>query len=149
MLTATLDANVLVSGILGYLRDNSTPGILLRRFEAKTFHLVLSGHILDEVNRTLKRPDVARRLSFPEADDARRALNRQAKLISITASVQGIATHAEDDLVLATALSGNADYLVTGDKGLLSVGSYRGVRIVTPRDFLDILDAGYTTTSST
>lgn len=141
MPTTTLDANVLVSGIIGYLRNNSTPGILFRRFETKMFHLVLSGHILDEVNRTLKRPDVARRLSVPEADDARRALNRQAKLISTTASVQGIATHAEDDLVLATAISGNADYLVTGDKGLLNVGSYRGVTIVTPRAFFDILDA--------
>ena len=61
--------------------------------------------------------------------------------VPVTAQVQGVATHPEDDLILATAISGNADYLVTGDRQLLALGSYGGVRIVTPRDFLAILDA--------
>jgi predicted nucleic acid-binding protein len=45
----------------------------------------------------------------------------------------------EDDAILATALSGKADFLVTGDRQLLRLGTYRGVRIVTARDFLTIL----------
>jgi predicted nucleic acid-binding protein len=60
---------------------------------------------------------------------------------NISVEVHGIATHPEDDLILATAVSGRADYLVTGDRQLLALGSYQGVRIVTPRDFLAILEA--------
>ena len=91
------------------------------------------------------------RMRSKDIDTFLSLVSRVADVIPITLTVQGIATHAEDDLVLATALSGNADYLVTGDKELLNVGSYRGVTIVTPRAFLDILDnsPGYTTTSST
>jgi predicted nucleic acid-binding protein len=44
-----------------------------------------------------------------------------------------------DDVVLATAVSAHADYLVTGDTGLLHVGNYEGVQILSPRAFLDLL----------
>ncbi len=59
----------------------------------------------------------------------------------ITETVHNIATHIEDDLILATAVSAKADYLVTGDGPLLQkVGdSYREVNLVTPSEFLQIL----------
>jgi predicted nucleic acid-binding protein len=53
--------------------------------------------------------------------------------------VQGVASHPEDDLILATAVSAQADYLVTGDRQLLALGRYQGVEIVTPRAFATIL----------
>ena len=59
----------------------------------------------------------------------------------MTAEVHGVATHPEDDLILATAVSAKADYLVTGDKKLRELGSYQGVSIVSPREFLDILES--------
>jgi predicted nucleic acid-binding protein len=42
-------------------------------------------------------------------------------------------------VILATAVSARADYLVTGDRQLLALGEYQGVQMVTPRDFLAIL----------
>jgi predicted nucleic acid-binding protein len=39
-------------------------------------------------------------------------------------------------MVLGTAVAAGADYLVTGDAGLLAIGEYRGVRIVSAREFL-------------
>lgn len=62
-------------------------------------------------------------------------------MIDIRVVVSGIATHPEDDLILATAVSGAVDYLVTGDKGLLAVGRHRGVTLLTARGFLEVLDA--------
>jgi predicted nucleic acid-binding protein len=43
-------------------------------------------------------------------------------------------------MVIACALQARADYIVTRDKDLLSVGAYQGIRIVTPREFLDLLE---------
>ena len=51
----------------------------------------------------------------------------------------GVATHPEDDLILSAAASANADYLVTGDAGLLGLTVFRETQIVSPRAFLDIL----------
>jgi uncharacterized protein len=44
-----------------------------------------------------------------------------------------------DDLIVATAIAAKADHLVTGDNDLLTLGEHQGVRIVTPRQFLDEL----------
>jgi uncharacterized protein len=43
-----------------------------------------------------------------------------------------------DDHVLACALEAKANFIVTGDKDLLSLGEFEGVRIVTPRQFLEL-----------
>ncbi|OGG14041.1 hypothetical protein A3D77_00845 [Candidatus Gottesmanbacteria bacterium RIFCSPHIGHO2_02_FULL_39_11] len=68
-------------------------------------------------------------------------LQNETIITSISVSVQRIATHPEDDLTIATALSAKADYLVTGDGPLLrKVGSsYQGVNLVAPSVFLEIL----------
>jgi len=54
--------------------------------------------------------------------------------------VSGIATHPEDDLVLATALSAGADYLVTGDRRFRTrVPHYQGITLISPAEFLAII----------
>ena len=62
-------------------------------------------------------------------------------VVQITVAVEGVATHPEDDLILATALSGQVEYLVTLDRQLLGLCSYGGVQIVSPQAFLAILAA--------
>jgi predicted nucleic acid-binding protein len=52
-----------------------------------------------------------------------------------------VTTHPEDDLVLAVAASARVDYLVTGDKPLQRLGAYQSVRVISPRAFLDLLEA--------
>jgi uncharacterized protein len=47
-----------------------------------------------------------------------------------------------DDVVLATALAGKADVIVTGDDDLLVLKELRGIRILSPRQFLELLDRG-------
>ena len=57
----------------------------------------------------------------------------------ITVHVHGVATQPKDDLVLATAVSAGAAYLVTGDRPLQTIGQYEGVTMLSPRLFLDLL----------
>ena len=42
----------------------------------------------------------------------------------------------EDDRILELAVSGRADFVITGDADLLAMDPFRGTRIVTPADFL-------------
>ena len=51
-----------------------------------------------------------------------------------------ICRDADDDVVLATALAGKADVIVTGDDDLLVLKEFRGIRILSPRQFLELLD---------
>ena len=43
---------------------------------------------------------------------------------------------SNDDMIVATALKAKADYLITRDKDLLSLGAYEGSQIVTPEAFM-------------
>jgi predicted nucleic acid-binding protein len=51
----------------------------------------------------------------------------------------------QDNLFLACALEGHADYVVSGDAHLLEIKYYHGVQIVTPRQFLGLLKASTAT----
>jgi predicted nucleic acid-binding protein len=48
-----------------------------------------------------------------------------------------VASHWHDDLVIATAVEGEVDYLLTRDKELRAVGEYEDVKIRTPQEFLE------------
>jgi len=49
---------------------------------------------------------------------------------------------ADDDWVLATAIAGQAEAIVTGDGDLLELGAYEGVAILNPRQFIERLASG-------
>ncbi len=44
-----------------------------------------------------------------------------------------------DNMLLEAAFAGHADYLVSGDEDLTALGEFRGIAIVTPREFLEVL----------
>ncbi len=139
MSRAVLDTNVLVSGIAGFVNPRSIPGELLRQWRRGAFDLVLSDHIVSELERTLLTPYFQKHVKPEQMERVHTLLSRYAIRTSLKVKVEGIATHPEDDLILATALSAKATYLVTGDSKLRAQKRYKSVEILTPRAFLAIL----------
>ena len=134
---ATVDANVLVVAPLNRV---TPPRLIVSAWLAGRFELVISAHILDEISRTHTKRYFRDRLSDADIDYFHGLLRSRATIVPITAVVRGVATHPEDDLVLATAVSGNVDYLVTGDERLRArVPSYRGIPVISPAQFVAIL----------
>jgi putative PIN family toxin of toxin-antitoxin system len=145
VIRAVLDSNVLVSGFAGEDEASSIPGELIRRWRRDEFALTASHHILGEVSRTFAKPYFQRSLTLPQVTSAIRLLRSEAALTPITVSVARVATHPEDDLVLAAAVSAKVDYLVTGDTKLREVDRFQGVAILSPREFLTLLEQAETT----
>jgi putative PIN family toxin of toxin-antitoxin system len=144
VILAVLDSNVLVSGFSGEDEVSSVPGELIRRWRRDEFALTVSHHILGEVSRTFAKPYFQRSLTLPQVTSAIRLLRSEATLTPITVSVARVATHPEDDLVLAAAVSAKVDYLVTGDTKLREVDRFQGVAILSPREFLTLLEQAET-----
>lgn len=137
MIRAVLDANVFVSGVLRYGEASSTLAETLRRWLIGSFKLVTSETLRQEIERTLlSNPYFAARVERAAGRRWLQALALFADSTEITVPVSGVASHPEDDLVLATAVSASADYLLTGDKQLKRLGAFQGVSIVSPREFL-------------
>lgn len=136
MIAAVLDTNVLVSG---FLSGVSTPGVLVQAWRADRFRLVTSLAILAEVERTLQKPYFRERMSDDRVRRASVLLRTDSFLVLNVEPLAGVATHPEDDAILTTAISGSADYLVTGDRQVQGSGSVRGISIVSPAMFRAIL----------
>jgi putative PIN family toxin of toxin-antitoxin system len=134
-----LDTKVLASGIAGEAVDASAPVHIFRYWRQQTYQLVLSDHILEELAHTLAKPYFRERLTLGQRDRAIAALRDHGRVIPITAPIPGKATHPEDDLVIATALSAHANFLVTGDRQLQALNRVHEVVIVSPREFLILL----------
>jgi predicted nucleic acid-binding protein len=68
------------------------------------------------------------------------SLREDAKLTDLSTPVIGVATHPEGDLVLSTALSGEASFLCTRDKQLLRLRQHQIVSILGPGELLALLE---------
>ena len=64
------------------------------------------------------------------------ALVREAELIEITQEIT-TCRDSKDDKFLELAVCGNADCVVTGDQDLLVLNPFRGIPVLTPKEFLD------------
>ena len=83
----------------------------------------------------LRRAKFDRYLSREDRDRFLEALTRESELVDISATVKAC-RDPEDDRILELAVSGRADFVITGDADLLAMDPFRGTRIVTPADFL-------------
>lgn len=136
MIRAVLDTNVLASGLT---HSKSHSGLLVMAWRRRLFQVVTSEHILAELAETLRDRYFTKLLSGSQRRRAVARARRQALVTEISDTVSGIAPSEADDLVLATATSAEAAYLVTKDEPLQAVSPFRGVQIVSPEEFLDIL----------
>ncbi len=141
LLPAVLDTNVLVSALI---LPSSLPARLLRRALAREFILILSESILQELARVLVRPKMAQRYATtPERAAAFEAVLRDvALLVPGAVRVEAVPGDADDNHVVACAVEGRAEFIVSGDEHLRSLGQYQSVRIVSPAQFAATLDDG-------
>ncbi len=138
MITAVLDTNVLASGFVASRKD-SAPVLILDAWRNRAFTLVVSEPILAELAHTLVSPYFRRRLTPELVAEDLALLRTEATVSPITSHVHGVASHPEDDVILSTAVSAKADYLVTEDAHLQGLRRYKEVEVLSPSDFLAVL----------
>ena len=137
MLRAVLDANVYVSA---YVRPEGPPGQIIERLlRDRAFELVLSAEIVEEVLQALAYPKVlksARTKAEPYLwfED----VVMLAEFVT-DQQIESVSTEPDDDKYIAAAIEGRASFIVSGDPDLLDIREHRGVRIVSPRAFVDLL----------
>lgn len=133
----TFDSTTLLAGVL------ASQGTLATLFDLVTerdnIEIVLSEFILDEVARGLKKPYFAARVSAGTADTFLGALRRWATVVPLEGTVRDVVSDPNDDPIIETAVRGNAEYLITSDKRVRAVTTYQNVQIVTPQEFLAVL----------
>lgn len=110
-----------------------------RAWRSGKYDVLVSPPLLAEVKEVLSRPRLARHID----SRTRRRLLRDLELLGIPVDVARpypAAPDPEDSFLLATAQSGGASVIVTGDKALLSMREWEGIEILSPREFIRALD---------
>jgi predicted nucleic acid-binding protein len=67
---------------------------------------------------------------------------KQSEIVVPASIAPDVFADADDLPVLGTAFAGQAECLITGDRKLLALANYRGIQILSPREFYDRVRAG-------
>jgi putative PIN family toxin of toxin-antitoxin system len=132
------DTNTLVSGFLW----DGLPARLLDAGLTGRFGLYSSTELLSELDETLRAPKFAERLTIRghNAESLVRAFRFSCHEVVSPPRVAAPELRDSDDLhVLSCAAAVPVDLIVSGDKDLLVLKSFRGIPIVTARRALEIL----------
>jgi hypothetical protein len=135
---AVLDANLFVSAAI---EPRGQPAHVLDAWRAGLFDLVVSDAIIAEINEVLRRPRIQKRHRWmdEQIDQFVGTLRELAVVTPGSLLVAAVADDPDDDVYLACAIEGESDYVVSGDHHLRTLGTYRGVTIVSPAQFLAII----------
>jgi uncharacterized protein len=131
VIRAVVDTNIFVSSFFG-----GNPRRIVDLWKDGEILLCLSSEIVDEYIKVLHR------LSLGNEGELRELLRLFAKGYHIVFThdplkLNIVAEDPDDDKFIECAVALDATYIISGDKALLAVKNYMGIRILSPREFLE------------
>lgn len=125
-----------IDGTIDKQADEFAPARLFAMLQTKSVVLATSGHIIAEIMRLLPlhrglRPDETREGWFRQLQDILDGAIRVEPREHLS-----VVRDPDDDRIIECALAADAQYIVTEDKDLLSLGTYAGIAIMRMRDFV-------------
>jgi len=135
-----LDANIFISYLLAAGEDRAIVSVV-RAGVLGEFVLLLPEELLEELARKAREKEyLVQRIAAEDLIALAAILAQVAETIPrFTDEIPAVTRDPKDDYLLAYALVGQADYLVTGDHDLLVLRQVGGTRIVTVREFWELL----------
>ena len=139
-----LDTNILISSLIS---KKSFPYLLYQGWRRKEFTLITSEEQLQELKQVLQYPKLRK---FINQDEARILVSALQDFTVTVADLPEVnySKDSDDNLIIATAIAGKADLIVTGHKGdLLILKTVENISIVTASDAVSIIGIEKTDTN--
>lgn len=133
MSRVVLDTNVYISALL----FGGFPGSVLDLAILGAFTLILSPALLDELDEKLRAKF---EMTMEDTAFLRARLETVGEVVEPGEVLKVIVDDPDDNRVLECAVKGKADLIVSGDRHLLKLGMYRGIKIVTVRQFMESVE---------
>ena len=135
MKRVVVDTNIIISATFW----QGAPLAVLRGAEEGLHVLLTTDELLEELRRTLSKPKFERvfiALGIT-SKDVLALYEERAEKVTPAQIPSGVIRDVKDIPILACALGGNADSIISGDKDLLSMGSYENIPILSGTQFLE------------
>ena len=133
MLRVVLDTNILISA-LGW--KGASREILEKCINDK-IRLLESNDLLEELINVLKRPKFDFIPPLKKAEFLR-YLVEISEIIHPKENLETIKDDISDNKVLECAIEGNADYIISGDEHLLNLKQFKGIKIISAKEFVQV-----------
>lgn len=127
------DTNILISAVLS---PNSKPFQCTALAKRGIIQSITCQEILDEFQEKLQgklKYEIERAAALVQE------VIYYSQLVTLTNTLKVVDADPDDDMVVECAMNGNAAYIVTGDKHLLSLNSYQNVTMLKAADFLNLV----------
>ena len=126
---AVLDANVVLSGLLWH----GTPHALLDRVREGTLIFISSPALLAELAEAIARPKFDTILARSNTSRERSLIEVRelTEVIAPPPLAQPVCRDPDDDAVLALGVAAKVDFIVSGDRDLLTLNSFQGIAVAT------------------
>ena len=129
------DTNVLVSALI----KTGKPRELFSLAADGRVQLVLSKSLLEELIVTIDEPRIRKYADKGTIDIFLNVLSSSSKIVRVKSKFNVVKEDPDDDAVLGTAFDGKAEYIVSGDKHLLALGEFKGIKIVNITEMLSVV----------
>lgn len=137
MLVIVFDINVLVSSLI----VKGKPKELWQKAKGKECTLAFSRAMLSDLVNVLKRQKFEKYVTSTDIALFLKDLRMAGKLVSVKSTFRVVAEDPDDDIIIRTAFDAKADYIVSGDRHLLALKEFKGIRVVTVDQMLVILNS--------
>jgi len=138
MITVVIDTNVFVSALIA----GGTPLAAIESTRLGKSRLLVTTEIVTEMQRTLERPKFERHFQRRETEPRLfiSDYTTLARYVTPTPVTDCPIEDKKDLMFIECAVGGEADYIISGDHHLLDLKAYRDIPILTPAQFLAILN---------
>ena len=127
-----LDTNIIISSALG-----GALVFVLEKWDEGKFTVIVTTDVLGEYFEVLNRPKFG--LSQETIDKITRYIYQFAEFVITEEQIRFIEDDPKDDKFLEAAVTGNVDFIVSGDNHLLALKEFRSIPILSGREFVDWL----------
>ena len=128
-----VDTNIFVSA---HLVAKGNPAKVINCWVEDKYTIILSTPIIEEIAKVLHRKGITidriERLLF--------LICQKAIMAPTKEKISVIKDDPNDNKFLECAVYSKADYIISGDKHLLDLEEYEGIKILTPKEFLEVLE---------
>jgi putative PIN family toxin of toxin-antitoxin system len=135
-LAIVLDTNVWISGI--FFR-RGVPARILAAWRDDRFEIVVTPDTLAELETKLRQKTIQFRADPTLADEWLDYIRTYARQVPPAGVAAGVCRDPKDDQFLDAAVSGGAQYIVSGDKDLQALDIYQQVKVLPPREFVELM----------
>ena len=137
MVVVVFDINVLVSSLI----VKGKPQELWRRAKNNEFTLELSEEMFSEFVNVVSRKKFEKYVTDIDVKLFLADLSRISKFVQIKSKFIVITEDPDDDIIMRAAYDGKADYVVSGDRHLLSLKEFKGIKVLTVEEMLTVLNS--------